>query len=142
MIRFDIIGKPSPQSGMRAVNTARGARLITAGGTNLRTWRTQVADTAHTIAQEHGCQTAPLAVTVTFRFPMPKNAPKHDRVAGHRYRVTVPDIDKLLRGLFDGLTSGGLIADDSIIVQLTANKIDVHNDWTGATVTITEAIPL
>ena len=142
VITFDIVGKPSPQSGMRAVNTARGARLITAGGTNLRTWRSQVADTARHHANIHGCQTLPLSLNVRFRFPMPKSAPKHDKTAGMRHRATVPDLDKLLRGLLDGLTAGGLIADDSLIVHIVAEKIDVHNDWTGATVTITEMVPL
>jgi hypothetical protein len=35
-----------------------------------------------------------------------------------------------------------LIADDSLIVHIVAEKIDVHNDWTGATITITEMVPL
>lgn len=142
MIRFDIVGTPSPQAGMRAVNTARGARMITAGGVNLRSWRTAVADAARHQADIVGCQTVPLALEVTFRLPMPKAAPKHDRDARHRLRARTPDLDKLLRSLFDGLTAGGLIGDDALICRITATKIDVWQDWTGAQVTLGEAVPL
>ena len=142
MIRFDIIGSPSPQGGMRAVNTARGARMITAGGTGLRTWRTAVADAARHQAEIVGCQTMPLRLDVVFRLPMPKSAPKHDRDVGRRLRARTPDLDKLLRALLDGLTAGGLIADDALITRITATKIDVWADWTGAVVHLGEAVPL
>ena len=142
MIRFDIIGTPSPQAGMRAVNTARGARMITAGGTGLRTWRTAVADAARHQAEIVGCQHGALQLGVTFRLPMPKGAPRHDRDAGRRLRARTPDLDKLLRSLLDGLTAGWLIADDALICRLSAEKWDVFADWTGASVTLGEAMPL
>ena len=142
MIIFDIVGTPSPQAGMRAVNTARGARMITAGGVNLRSWRTAIADAARYQADIVGCQTMPLALEVTFRLPMPKAAPKHDRDDGMRWRARTPDLDKLLRSLLDGLTAGGLIADDALICQIRASKVDVWQDWTGATVILDEAVPL
>lgn len=142
MIRLMIVGNPAPQAGMRAVQTARGARLITAGGTNLKAWRNAVADEAATAANQNGCQTGPQELCVEFRLPMPKSAPKHDREAGRRYRPITPDVDKLLRGLFDGLTAGGLISDDKIIVKVTAVKVDVWESWLGADVRLSEVVPL
>jgi Holliday junction resolvase RusA-like endonuclease len=142
VIRFDIIGIPSPQAGMRAVNTARGARMITTGGVGLKSWRTAVADTAREQAAIHGCLDVPLALTVTFRFPMPKGAPKFDRDAGIRYRARTPDLDKVLRSLFDGFTAGGLITDDAILVKVEASKVEVWQAWTGAAIELDEAIPL
>jgi Holliday junction resolvase RusA-like endonuclease len=142
MINLTIYGTPSPQAGMRAVNTPRGARMITTGGKHLKPWRTAIAEAAAEQAAIHGCQTAPLHVTVQFRFPMPKSAPKHDRDHASRLRATTPDLDKLVRGLFDGFTAGGLIADDRQVVSLCASKIDVWQQWLGAGVVISEAVPL
>lgn len=142
MIRFKILGMPSAQGGMRAVNTARGARMITAGGTGLKSWRTAVAETAEVAAFDYGCQTMPLEVIVVFRLPMPKSAPRHDKEAGRRLRARTPDLDKLLRALFDGLTAGGLIADDALIARVAATKTEVWESWIGADVTIQEAVPL
>lgn len=63
----------------------------------------------------------PLSVEVVFTVRKPASAPKT--------RVTWPttrdsgDIDKLLRSTFDALTTGGAIADDSRIVEITARKV-------------------
>jgi hypothetical protein len=63
----------------------------------------------------------PLSVEVVFTVRKPASAPKR--------RVTWPttrdsgDIDKLLRSTFDALTTGGAIADDSRIVEITARKV-------------------
>lgn len=57
--------------------------------------------------------TQPVAIMATFWFRRPK-------------RPTRPypslDLDKLLRALFDGLVRGGLLTDDSWIVDVTATK--------------------
>lgn len=63
----------------------------------------------------------PLSVEIVFTVRKPASAPKR--------RVTWPttrdsgDIDKLLRSTFDALTTGGAIADDSRIVEVTARKV-------------------
>jgi len=142
MITLTVYGLPSAQGGMRAVHTPRGARLITAGGTGLKDWRAAVAAEAATAAEQYGCQTMPLDVDVTFRFPMPKSAPKHDRDHAIRHRATTPDLDKLLRAVLDSLTSGGLIGDDRQVVRLSAIKVDVWQQWLGASIVIREAVPL
>lgn len=142
MILFTVHGTPTPQGGMRAVPTARGTRLLSTGGAGLRDWRTAVSAAAADQADLVGCQTVPLEVTITFRFPMPKSAPRHDREHGIRYRTRTPDIDKLTRAVLDSLTAAGLIADDSLVVALHASKVDVWQDWTGCTVRIEEAMPL
>lgn len=63
----------------------------------------------------------PLSVEIVFTVRKPASAPKR--------RVTWPttrdsgDIDKLLRSTFDALTTGGAIADDSRVVEVTARKV-------------------
>jgi len=142
MITLTAHGRPTAQGGMRAVPTARGTRLVTAGGVGLRDWRTTLAAAAAEQAAIHGCQTMPLEVGIVFRFPMPKSAPKLDQAHGIRLRARTPDLDKLVRAVFDSLTAGGLIADDALVAVLHASKVDVWQQWTGALVTLEEAVPL
>ena len=80
----------------------------------------------------------PLWLIVTFRFPMPSSRSKALRLLGKAPKGTTPDLDKLLRSLGDGLAAGGLIANDSRIARVWADKIEVVG-WTGASVWIGEA---
>lgn len=63
----------------------------------------------------------PLSVEIVFTVRKPASAPKR--------RVTWPttrdsgDLDKLLRSSFDALTTGGAIADDSRIVEVSSRKV-------------------
>jgi Holliday junction resolvase RusA-like endonuclease len=59
----------------------------------------------------------PLAVTVLLTVPKPKTAPKTKRT----WPCKRPDLDKLLRAVFDSLTNV-VFGDDAQIVQLTAAK--------------------
>lgn len=140
-VTFDIEGVPAPQGGMRAVNTVRGPRLVTTGGIGLRIWRETIRRAAEDVARRYGRLDDPACVTVEFRFPMPASRPKQDRMDGQLWKTTAPDLDKLCRALGDGLTAGGLLKDDRIIVEWHATKIETV-EWTGATVAIREAYPL
>ena len=70
---------------------------------------------------------------------MPKSRPASARQAGSLWKVSTPDLDKLVRALGDGLVRGGLLPDDDRICWITARKVEVHNSWTGASVTIDDA---
>lgn len=137
-ISFRVHGIPAPQAGSRAVPTKQGARLITTGGTNLKAWRNDVSASAQAAALLYGTLRGPLAITVVFRFPMPKSRPKKLREIGSWWKVTAPDTDKLLRSLGDSLKAGGLIADDALIASWHATKVEVWEQWTGAEIRIDE----
>lgn len=51
--------------------------------------------------------------------------------------ATAPDLDKLQRGVGDGLEASGLLANDSRIVQWIATKH--YGDTTGCRITIKES---
>ena len=130
-VEFKVIGQPVPQSGMRAFNTPAGTRLTTTGGAGLKEWRTQLAEAAHERRTLLGVLTGPLGLDVTFRFRMPQSRLKRQRellVIPHAVR---PDLDKLVRAVFDGLKTGGLIVDDAQIASLTTFKCEVLEDWVG-----------
>lgn len=138
MITFDVLGTPAPQGSKAAfINRHTGKPgMRDMGGRGLTTWRDSVSSKAHELAQEHGCFDGPLRLIVLFRFPMPASRSKSDRMLGCIWRPIPPDSSKLLRALEDALKVGGLIHDDSRIVEHLVRKVEVFNSWSGATVTL------
>lgn len=70
----------------------------------------------------------PCRVEVVFYLPRPKTVKR-------QYPTTTPDLDKLLRGLFDAMTSAKVWVDDSQAVDVVALKR--YGDNPGCSVTIT-----
>lgn len=138
-VELEIIGTPSPQgsktrmpNGAMLDGKSRGARE------RHKSWRQAIAETARDVA-DHDDVDAPLdgalELDVEFRFAMPKSRPAAVRDAGRGPKTTMPDLDKLVRALGDGLQAGGLIRDDARFATITATKVEVVG-WTGAVVTI------
>lgn len=115
MIQFTVYGTPQPQGSARAFYKAGMRRpIVTSDNAKLKPWRQEVSGTAAALNCEllHGA----IVVSVDFFFKRPRTAKKD------RTRPTVrPDIDKLSRGILDGL-SGILFKDDSQVVSLRATK--------------------
>jgi Holliday junction resolvase RusA-like endonuclease len=57
---------------------------------------------------------SPLRVTATFYLPRGKKTGE--------YPTGPPDVDKLLRGVLDAITTSGAWRDDAIVVDTTARK--------------------
>ena len=144
-VQFVVHGVPAPQAGTRQVDTAKGKRQISTGGVGLQAWRNDCAAEAEKASRAQGergpsCFDEPVIVQAYFRFPMPKSRPKWMRDEGTWAKQTTPDLDKLCRALGDSLKTGGLIRDDSLIVEWRARKDEVWNQWTGVVVLIKPAI--
>lgn len=138
MITFTVYGIPVPQGSKVPVKNAVG-RIVGSRESNasrLRPWRQEVADGAQAMADKHGCLDGPLKLVVTFRFPMPKSAPKVDRVRGWRPKSTTPDADKILRAVGDAMKAGGLVVDDARFADIHVRKVEVFNEWTGAEISV------
>jgi Holliday junction resolvase RusA-like endonuclease len=60
--------------------------------------------------------TNPVEIALIFHLPKPKTV-KRD------FPSVKPDLDKLVRSTFDGLTTGGLYDDDALVIALSASKI-------------------
>jgi crossover junction endodeoxyribonuclease RusA len=140
-IKLIIPGLPAPQgSKTRMPNGALVESSSATGRAKFNDWRTAVAVAAWHAYDEHGCIDWPaVSLEVLFRFQMPKSRPATARQAGSLWKVSTPDLDKLVRALGDGLVRGGLLPDDNRICWITARKVEVHNSWTGASVTINDA---
>jgi crossover junction endodeoxyribonuclease RusA len=130
-------GLPTPHTGLvffvPGIPAAQGSKRHVGGGVmiesskRLRPWRSAVIDAADRVAKGvsfHG----PVKVEVGFAFPRPRHhygtgrnldrikdsAPDHHHVA--------PDIDKLVRAILDALVEAGILRDDSLVVDLHAEK--------------------
>lgn len=116
------------------IPVAQGSKTVAQGGgktwlrdanaTKLKPWRVKVAKAAD-IGLTFDC---PVAVTIYFYMPRPKK-PKFDRPA------VKPDLDKLIRAVSDGLTDGGLLEDDSRVVESHAYQFYGEP---GVTITVSE----
>lgn len=108
-------------------------RLIEASGEKLKRWRKAIAQTC-TDYQAENIYLGPVSVDVAFYLPRPKSV----RIAKRPYPIVPPDLDKLARGLLDGIgQSEAIWGDDSQVVALTASKHYADYREPGADVRIT-----
>lgn len=142
-IEFEVLGTPAPQGSKSAVMIGGKPRLIEGKGTTGRNahkdWRTAVADAARDVAGHDDVAApldGPLGLSVEFRFATAKARLRSVRLRGFGWKVSKPDLDKLLRSVGDALVVGGLIVDDARFCQIEASKIEVEG-WTGAIIRIT-----
>src|ERR1051325_2067987 len=114
-IRIGAIGTPKPKGSLKHVGRGRLVEQVAGSGK----WREQVAWAAR--GQYAGTPMSTAAVVdFEVRVVAPKSAPKR--------RVTLPvtrssgDLDKHARNLLDALVDGGVLADDSCVVDLRGRK--------------------
>ena len=116
LVRLRVVGVPVPQGSMRAF-VVRGRPILTSTSRDLKGWRATIAQAMQT--QRTGPQlTIPVRLSLTFFVPKPKSAPKKKQT----WPVKRPDMDKLVRAVFDAL-SRVLYGDDSQVVHLSAAKV-------------------
>lgn len=129
-----IYGLPAPQGSKRAyvVPGTRRVSLVEMS-TKVRPWRSAVAEawTSRGLPQVPGT----VGVQVTFILPRPRYhfgkgrnstmiRPKYEGAEPGKF----PDLDKLLRSTFDGLTAAEAWEDDSRVVHVNARKRYAHRD--------------
>lgn len=121
MIQFTVYGKPEPQGSARAFVLERpGQRaraIITSDNKKLKSWRQEVTRAAITAMEEYELVSeAAVTILVDFYFQKPVSVPKKKL-----FKTTKPDVDKLLRGVLDGLT-GVVFRDDAQVIDARARK--------------------
>lgn len=115
---FFVHGTPVPQGSMKAFMVGGHAR-ITSDNTKLKPWREAVKSRAidEMFISNIKRIDAPVAIELEFRMPRPKSYPK--RIV---WPWRKPDLDKLVRGVFDALTEASVWTDDALVVCLHARK--------------------
>lgn len=125
-VQFHVDGVPVPQGSKTVARGGGKTWLRDANAAVLKPWRHKVA-----AAADVGVTfTKPVAVTARFHMPRPARQ-RFDR-PGVR-----PDIDKLARAVLDGITDGGLLVDDSLVVRLVVEEF--YSESPGVTVWVREA---
>ena len=112
-MRIVVRGIPAPQGSKRHVGGGRMVEMSRAVGP----WREAVRAETQRAMNGTPPMAGPLSVQLAFWLPRPKSAPKKVLYPAKR-----PDLDKLVRAVFDGLTEGRVWADDSQVVNLGARK--------------------
>lgn len=126
-----IEGVPIPQGSKtaRIIRTPKGpiASLYNDNDKVLKPWRKTVtaAAAALGVVRVEG----PVVVDVEFRTVRPKSVKR-------QHPTVKPDVDKLQRALFDGITDAGVWRDDAQIVDVHATK--VYADEPGVLIRIHE----
>lgn len=111
MITFTVEGAPIPQGSKVVARGGGKTWLRDANASKLKPWRAKVA-----AAADLGVTfDEPVFVAAVFYMPRPKR-PKF-LLPGVK-----PDLDKLFRALGDGMTDGGLLGDDALIVSKFIHK--------------------
>jgi Holliday junction resolvase RusA-like endonuclease len=125
-----IYGDPAPQGSKRVFN----GRIVEASGNKLKVWRKAIAAACQNkVTEEHSLLLGPVRVEVEFYLPRPASVTIKKRALP----IVPPDLDKLLRGLLDGIGQSEVIwGDDSQVVQIDAVKLYADDTEPGANVTI------
>lgn len=121
-------GNPVPQGSKTAFVVGRRAVVTDQNAKTLKPWRALVARTAD-VGLTFDC---PVEVLLVFFMKRPQK-PRWSTPA------VKPDIDKLTRAALDGLTDGGLLADDARVTELTVSKRYAIDGAVGMSVEVKEA---
>ena len=128
MITLDVYGRPTPQGSKRVFN----GRIVEAQSANLKKWRAAIEEACQPYANQN-IHLGPIRLEVDFFLERPKTIKVKDRPLP----IVPPDLDKLLRGVGDGIGQSGVIwGDDSQIVEISARKFYADDRETGAIIRI------
>lgn len=132
-------GRPVPQGSKTAfVSKSTGRPIVVDKDTRLPQWRMKITNAAIERGAEYMHTapalfaelpfTGPVGIRVTFVLDRPKahygtgkNA-EAIKPGAPKYPGTMPDLDKLLRAVFDGLTDAQVWRDDGQVVWCQASK--------------------
>ena len=146
VLRIEVKGVPGAQGSKRHV----GRGIMRESSKKVAPWRSDVRDSAMTAMTDvaWATPTGSVIVDITFRFRRPRSHYRTGKNA-HLLRDSAPvnptsrahgDIDKLVRSTLDALVSAGVMADDSQVVRLYAEKMwwhPSHDGMPGASIEIT-----
>jgi len=114
MISFFVEGIPAPQ-GSKNGYIQNGRVVMVEASKKVKPWRQAVALATTEAMRNRSTITEPVEITLVFYLPRPKTVTR-------LLPSVKPDLDKLIRSTFDGLTTGGLYVDDALVIAVTATK--------------------
>ncbi|MEF2979053.1 RusA family crossover junction endodeoxyribonuclease [Subtercola sp. YIM 133946] len=122
LFRFWVGGLPVQQGSKTVFN----GRPVDANQSKLKPWRGRIRDAAAMAYDGERIDQAAI-VNIEFRFERPKSVKRE-------FPSVAPDLDKLVRAVFDGLTDSKIWRDDCLAVDLHTTKR--YADQAGALVRV------
>ena len=124
-LTIDVAGEPASQGSHSVIH----GRIVQVNSAKHKRWRNAVAFAALDLVTD-GWELLdePLELSVIFYLPRPKTATR-------QFPAVMPDVDKLLRAVFDSL-SGVIYVDDSRIIRATAQKLYADDRGPGAVIRV------
>jgi Holliday junction resolvase RusA-like endonuclease len=124
-LTIEVSGDPASQGSHSVIN----GRIVQVNSTKHKRWRNAVSFAAlDLVGPDFQLLDEPLQLSVIFYLPRPKSVTRE-------YPAVMPDVDKLLRAVFDSL-SGIIYLDDSRIIQATAQKLYADDRGSGAVIRV------
>jgi Holliday junction resolvase RusA-like endonuclease len=116
VISYFIPGEPAPQ-GSKNGFVKNGRVVMVESSLKVKPWRAAVTQkTAQYMSWETlNALDKPVEIALVFYLPKPKSVKR-------TWPSVKPDLDKLIRSTFDGLTTGGLYTDDALVIAVSASK--------------------
>lgn len=120
MYSFWVDGEPAPQ-GSKTGFVKNGRVVMVEASKKVKPWREAVASATEEYRAskwpmaEQWTLNVPVEIALVFHLPKPKTV-------NRKWPSVKPDLDKLIRSTFDGLTTGGLYADDALVIAVSASK--------------------
>ena len=135
-LSFDVYGIPAPQGSKKSIGHGR----FIEASKKLPAWRKRVKEAAElaVASQSWVALPGPAELSVVFFLPRPKSV-----TATRRPLPTIPpDIDKLVRSVFDSCTDAGVWDDDSLVCKISAHKMYDDARDSGASITVRSLLDL
>jgi Holliday junction resolvase RusA-like endonuclease len=116
VITYFIEGEPAPQ-GSKNGFVKNGRVVMVESSKKVKPWRAAVAEQTarHMSFQTLDPMDSAVEIALVFYLPKPKTVKR-------QWPSVKPDLDKLIRSTFDGLTTGGLYVDDALVIAVSASK--------------------
>lgn len=125
-LTINVEGDPASQGSHSVIN----GRIVQVNSTKHKRWRNAVVFAALDLIGESWTPiNDPVELTVVFFLPRPKTATRE-------LPSVTPDLDKLIRAVGDSLTDAGILADDSRIVAIQAQKLYADDRRPGALIRV------
>jgi Holliday junction resolvase RusA-like endonuclease len=112
MLQIVVIGDPAPQGSMKHVGNGR----MVPSSKRLLPWRTTVKNAAiEQLPGDHVAYDEAMNVYLEFRMRRPRTVTRD-------LPTVAPDLDKLVRAVFDSFTDAGVWKDDCLVTTVYAKK--------------------
>lgn len=121
VIEFFVAGEPIPQGSKTNMPLRGGGVVMVESNRKTKPWRKHVKTQAWLAMDDQAIHNGPVGIRVVFAFERPKSS-EFDT------KCTKPDVDKLVRAIFDAM-KGTIYSDDCRVIELNARKVFIGGEY-------------